>query len=290
MLNTLAASQSEMVLHAAEIRRNLVKMIIDKGKGHAGGALSMVDILTSLYFGVMIVDPDSPVHHQRDRFLLSKGHACTALYATLAQRGFFPVATLDSYYELNSYLGGHPIKGLPGVEMATGSLGHGPPIGLGMAVSAKMDEESHRVFVLVGDGEIQEGVVWEAVMFAAHHRLDNFIMIIDRNRIQSDEFTEDLLIMDPIEKKFEAFGWACKSIDGHDVSALTNTLNSVPFETGKPSLVIANTVKGKGVDFMENQVAFHNKGPAPGTDEADRAMEQLDAMCSRLEKEQKNAD
>ncbi len=271
-----------MELHAAEIRLNVMRMIIGKGKGHSGGALSMVEILTALFFGVMRLDPADPHHPERDRFLLSKGHACTALYATLAQRGYFPVSTLDTYYDLGSHLGGHPVQGLPGVELATGSLGHGPPVGLGMAVAAKMDGKRHRVFVLVGDGEIQEGVVWESALFAAHHRLDNFVMIIDRNGLQSDADTEELLSIEPIQDKFESFGWACRSVDGHDLDALTDLLDSVPFEKGKPSLLIANTVKGKGVDFIENVVTYHNTGPAPGTDEARRAFEQLERRRAHL--------
>jgi transketolase len=285
VLSALLTEPKRMEYHAAEIRLNLIKMIIDKGKGHSGGALSMVDILTALYFGILRVDPEDPTHPDRDRFLLSKGHACTALYATLAQRGYFPVSTLDTYYELDSYLGGHPVKGLPGIEVATGSLGHGPPIGLGMAVAARMGDRNHRIFVLVGDGEIQEGVVWESALFAAHNRLDNYTLVVDRNRIQSDEFTENLLSIEPIDEKFKAFGWACRSVDGHDLTALTEALNGVPFEHGKPSVLIANTVKGKGVDFAENDVLFHNKGPAPGTDEATRALEQLEAVRQRLEKE-----
>jgi transketolase len=271
-----------MELHAAEIRLNVMRMIIGKGKGHSGGALSMVEILTALFFAVMRLDPDDPHHPERDRFLLSKGHACTALYATLAQRGYFPVSTLDTYYDLNSYLGGHPVQGLPGVELATGSLGHGPPVGLGMAVAAKTDGKRHRVFVLVGDGEIQEGVVWESALFAAHHRLDNFVMIIDRNGLQSDADTEELLSIEPIADKFKAFGWACRSVDGHDLGALSEVLGSVPFEAGKPSLLIANTVKGRGVDFMENVVNYHNTGPAPGTEEARRALEQLERRREQL--------
>jgi transketolase len=285
MLEPLKTETALMELHAAEIRLNLMRMIIGKGKGHSGGALSMVDILTALYFGVMRLDPNDPRHPERDRFLLSKGHACTALYATLAQRGYFPVSTLDTYYDLNSYLGGHPVQGLPGVELATGSLGHGPPVGLGMAVAAKMDGKKHRVFVLVGDGEIQEGVVWESALFAAHHRLDNFVMIIDRNGLQSDAWTEELLSIEPIEGKFRSFGWACKTVDGHDLGALTELLSSVPFEAGKPSLLIAKTVKGRGVDFIENVVAYHNTGPAPGTDEARRALEQLEGRRAELAQE-----
>lgn len=242
----------------------------------------MVEILTALFFAVMRLDPDDPHHPERDRFLLSKGHACTALYATLAQRGYFPVSTLDTYYDLNSYLGGHPVQGLPGVELATGSLGHGPPVGLGMAVAAKTDGKRHRVFVLVGDGEIQEGVVWESALFAAHHRLENFVMIIDRNGLQSDADTEELLSIEPIADKFKAFGWACRSVDGHDLGALSEVLGSVPFEAGKPSLLIANTVKGRGVDFMENVVNYHNTGPAPGTEEARRALEQLERRREQL--------
>ena len=271
-----------MELYAAEIRLNVMRMIIGRGKGHSGGALSMVEILTALFFAVMRLDPDDPHDPERDRFLLSKGHACTALYATLAQRGYFPVSTLDTYYDLNSYLGGHPVQGLPGVELATGSLGHGPPVGLGMAVAAKTDGKRHRVFVLVGDGEIQEGVVWESVLFAAHHRLDNFVMIIDRNGLQSDADTEELLSIEPIADKFKAFGWASRSVDGHDLEALTEVLSSVPFEAGKPSLLIANTVKGRGVDFMENVVTYHNTGPAPGTEEARRALEQLERRREQL--------
>jgi transketolase len=274
-----------MERRAAEIRLNVMRMIIGRGKGHSGGALSMVEVLTALYFAVMRLDPENPGHPERDRFLLSKGHACTALYATLAERGYFPAATLDTYYDLNSHLGGHPVQGLPGVELATGSLGHGPPVGLGMAVAAKMDGRKHRVFVLVGDGEIQEGVVWESALFAAHHRLDNFVMIVDRNGLQSDARTEELLSVDPIEEKFSAFGWAVETVDGHDLDALVEALRAVPFEEGRPSVLIANTVKGKGVDFMENVVAYHNTGPLPGTEEARRAFEQLQRKREELARE-----
>ena len=282
MLESSRPETRRMELHGAEIRLNLMRMIVGKGKGHLGGALSMVEILTALYFAVMRLDPQDPHHPERDRFLLSKGHACTALYATLAQRGYFPVSTLDTYYDLDSYLGGHPVQGLPGVELATGSLGHGPPVGMGMAVAAKMDGKKHRVFVLVGDGEIQEGVIWESALFAAHHRLDNFVMIIDRNGLQSDAHTEELLSIEPIQKKFGSFGWACKTVDGHDLDALIEALGSVPFEAGRPSLLIANTVKGKGVDFIENAVPYHNTGPLPGTDEARRAFEQLEGRRTEL--------
>jgi len=285
MLEPLRPETRHLELHAAEIRLNLMRMIVGKAKGHSGGALSMVEILTALYFAVMRLDPDHPRHPDRDRFLLSKGHACTALYATLAQRGYFPESTLDTYYDLNSYLGGHPVQGLPGVELATGSLGHGPPVGLGIAVAAKVDGKKHRVFVLVGDGEIQEGVVWESALFAAHHRLDNFVMIIDRNGLQSDAHTEELLAIEPIQEKFRSFGWACKTVDGHDLDALTELLGSVPFEAGKPSLLIANTVKGKGVDFIENVVPYHNIGPRPGTEEAARALEQLERRRKELAEE-----
>ena len=284
-LEPLKPSTRRMELHAAEIRLNVMGMIIGKAKGHSGGALSMVEILTALYFAVMRLDPKNPRHPERDRFLLSKGHACTALYATLAQRGYFPVSTLDTYYDLNSTLGGHPVQGLPGVELATGSLGHGPPVGLGIAVAAKMDGRKHRVFVLVGDGEIQEGVVWESALFAAHHRLDNFVMIIDRNGLQSDARTEELLAIEPIEGKFSSFGWACRSVDGHDLEGLSAALGSVPFQAGKPSLLIANTVKGKGVDFIENAIPYHNIGPLPGTEDARRAFAQLERRRDELIRE-----
>ena len=282
MLDGLTTTKKEMELLAAEIRQDVMRMIIGKGKGHPGGALSMVDILTALYFSVMNVNPQNPNDPDRDRFLLSKGHACTGLYATLAKRGYFPHSTLETYYSLNSFLGGHPVKGLPGIEVATGSLGHGPSIGIGMALSAKMNKKTHRVFVLVGDGEIQEGVIWEAALFSAHHQLDNFILIIDRNRLQSDDATEELLAVEPIIKKFDAFGWECKEVDGHDVEALSKALQIVPFKAGKPSLLIADTIKGRGVDFMENVAYYHNKGPLPGTEDAEKALSQLEERRNEL--------
>lgn len=279
-----------MELDAAEIRLEVMKMIVGKGKGHSGGALSIVDILTSLYFGAMNVDPHQPLDPHRDRFLLSKGHAATALYATLARRGYFPLSTLATYCELGSHLGGHPTHGLPGVEVATGALGHGPALGLGMALAAKVDNKEYRVFVLVGDGEIQEGAIWEAAFFAAHHALDNFVMIVDRNRIQSDGFTEDLLAVEPLRAKFLDFGWSSREVDGHSVRDLTEALGGIPFEAGKPSLLVANTVKGKGVDFIENEVTYHNRGPVAGSDEARSAFDQLERCRDRLAVEVDRAD
>jgi len=283
MLSCLDFPSLELKRKAITIRGHVIRMISTRGKGHTGPALSMVEIATALYFGVLRIDPQNPKHPDRDRFLLSKGHACTTLYAALAERGFFPVSRLDEYYQLDSLLGGHPVNGLPGIEASTGSLGHGLPMAAGMALAAKMDNRSHRVFTVLGDGETQEGSVWEAAMAASHYRLDKLIAIIDRNGLEIDGPTETVMALEPLHLKWESFGWSVRTVDGHDPAALVQVLRSAPFCPAKPSVVIAKTVKGKGIDFIENRKEWHHRAPDPK--QAEEAFHQLRAQMAVLEKE-----
>jgi len=285
MLERLDVSPIDLKRKALNIRSNVLKMISNKGKGHTGAALSIVEIMTALYFGALNVDPDDPKHPKRDRFLLSKGHACTALYATLAERGFFPVARLEEYYTLDSFFGGHPVKGLPGVEAATGSLGHGLPIAAGMAIAAKRDQKKHRVFTLIGDGEAQEGSIWEAAMSAAHYRLDNLVALVDRNMMSLDGPTEKLMALEPLEQKWQSFGWATQAVNGHDIPALIQAMRTAPWQPEKPSVVLARTVKGKGIDFIENRREWHHRGPTQ--QEAEEIFRQLETQRKALEMEAK---
>jgi transketolase len=243
----------------------------------------MVEIAAALYFGALRLDPQNPRHPDRDRFLLSKGHACTTLYAALAERGFFPVSRLDEYYRLDSLLGGHPVNGLPGIEASTGSLGHGLPMAAGMALAGKMDNRGHLVFTVLGDGETQEGSVWEAAMAAAHYRLDNLVAVIDRNGLEIDGPTETVMALEPLAAKWESFGWDVRTVDGHDPAALVRVLRPAPFSPGKPSVIIAKTVKGKGVDFIENRKEWHHRAPDPG--QAQEALRQLEGQIADLDKE-----
>lgn len=231
--------------------------------GHTGGDLSSADILAVLYFGgVLRVDSAHPRWPQRDRFILSKGHCSGAFYSALAARGFFPVEQLRTFMDPLSMLNGHPDRNkLPGVEANTGPLGHGLPIAVGAALGARMRRESWRAFVLTGDGELQEGSNWEAAMTAQHYALDNLTVIVDRNRIQQGDFTEDTLRMEPLADRWKSFGFAVDEIDGHDPAALRARLTSVPFQAGQPSCLIAHTIKGKGISFAENQPAWHHGVP-----------------------------
>lgn len=220
--------------------------------------MSVIEILTVLFFdGVLNVDPSQPKKDGRDYLLFSKGHASSALYSALAERGFFPVEELKTYKQMGSRLAGHSLKSIPGVELATGSLGHGLPVGNGIALAAKHDGQPFRTFVVMGDGECQEGSVWEAAMAAAHYKLDNLVAIVDRNGVQEDGPTEQIMALEPFADKWRAFGWAVREVNGHDVEDLSQALHAVPFVPGKPSLVIAKTVKGKGVSFAENTNAWH---------------------------------
>ena len=245
---------------AKEIRKKIVNMVYESQATHLGSALSCVDILTVLYFGIAHLDPKNPADEARDRCILSKGHAASALYATLAARGFFPEKVLEDYCKDGSALVGHVTrKSVPGVEVSTGSLGHGLAMGAGMALAAKRDNACHRVFVLLSDGECDEGSVWETALFAGHHQLDNLVGIVDYNKIQSFGSTKEVLDLEPFCAKWQAFKWSVKEIDGHNYSEIEEALSRVPFKEGKPSVIIAHTVKGKGLPFLENTLLSHYK-------------------------------
>jgi transketolase len=228
---------------------------------HIGSSLSMADLLAVLYGGALHVDPAQPDWPERDRFILSKGHGAAAGYAALAEAGFFPTEWLETYCEDGSLLAGHLTRGAPGVEFSTGSLGHGLPVGAGVALAARADSSPARVYVLLSDGELDEGSNWEAILFAAHHKLDNLVAIVDYNKIQSFGSVAEVLRLDPLAEKWRSFGWACREIDGHDHAAIASALDAIPFEPGKPSAIVAHTIKGKGVSFMEGQLAWHYKSP-----------------------------
>jgi len=257
------------------IRRMIVEMLAEAGGGHYGGSLSCVEILTALYFHTLKIDPKNPTWVDRDRFVLSKGHACACLVCVLADRGYFPSSLLKTFNKLDSPFGQHPdMHKIEGCDMSTGSLGHGPPIGIGMALAANLDKRDYRVFVLVGDGECQEGSVWEAAMAAAHYKLEHLTMIVDRNQLSMDGFTEEIMALGDLRKKFEAFGWAVREVDGHNIKALIEALDSVPFEGKRPSVIIANTAKAKGVSCMENRWEWHyNIASEEMTKEALRELE-----------------
>lgn len=244
------------------IRRHIIQMIGEAGEGHPGGSLSAVEILTSLYFKVMRIDPQNPTWPERDRFIMSKGHASALLYATLAERGYFPVADLATFRRSWSKLSGHPdMNKVVGVDMTTGSLGQGLSVANGMAIAAKYDGKDYRVYVVMGDGEIQEGQVWEAAMAAAHYKLDNITAFIDRNGLQIDGSTEDVMQIEPIKDKWQSFGWHVIEIDGHNITQILNAVAEAKQTQGKPTLIIAKTIKGKGVSFMEGKVEWHGKAP-----------------------------
>lgn len=249
-------------LLARRIRTLALEMVHRARASHIGSALSIADIVAVLYGRVMQVDPAQPQWPQRDRFLLSKGHACVAVYAALAERGFLPVASLAQYGQDHSMLMNHISHKVPGVEFSTGSLGHGLPFGVGKALAARRQGAPWRVFVLLSDGEWGEGSNWEACMFAAHHRLDNLVAIIDYNKLQSLTTVAQTLGLEPLADKLRAFGCSPREVDGHDHDALADALASAPWEPGKPSVLIAHTTKGKGVSFMENQVPWHYRSPS----------------------------
>lgn len=243
---------------ARRVRMHALRMTSSGGGSHIGSAFSCADILSVLYNGVLRIDPSNPRWPDRDRFILSKGHAGSALYAALAECGFFPISRLQDHYRDGSDFCGHVShKGIPGVEVSTGSLGHGLPLAAGMATAARLGGRSHRVFTLLSDGECDEGSTWEAILFAAHHRLDNLVTIVDYNKLQSLASTGETLSLEPFADKWVSFGWSVRETDGHDIEALGKALGRLPVEPGKPSCVIAHTIKGKGVSFMENSVLWH---------------------------------
>lgn len=259
---------------ACEIRKDIIRMLEQAGSGHPGGSLSAADIVAALYFKVLRIDPQDPRKPDRDRFILSKGHAAPVLYAALAQRGFFPREELPTLRKLGSRLQGHPdMKKLPGVEMSTGSLGQGLSAANGMALAGRLDKLDYRVYVLLGDGEIQEGQVWEAAMAAAHYKLDNLTAFLDHNRMQIDGPIEEVMSPEPVADKWRAFGWDVQVIDGHDTGQILKAVEKALAVKGRPSMIIAETVKGKGVSFMENQAGWH--GVAPKPEESERALAEL---------------
>lgn len=258
---------------ATEIRIKLLQNIVKAGGGHTGGSLSSVDILVALYFEVMNIDPHNPDMKGRDRFIMSKGHSVESYHAVLSKRGFFSEEVLDSYGDFNSILAGHPTRKVPGIEVNSGALGHGLSVSVGMALAAKRSGTGCRAFVLMGDGEHGEGSIMEAAAAAGHYHLDNLIAIIDRNGLQISGKTEDVLSIENLEAKYQACGWSIYSCNGHDIDELTSTLRAAPFEKGKPSILIAHTVKGKGVSFIENKATWHHK--VPSADELQQAMEEL---------------
>ncbi len=257
-----ASTSAELKSKANKIRKDIVRMITEAKSGHPGGSLSAVDVVTVLYFKVMRHNPKNPKWENRDRFILSKGHAAPLLYSVLAESGYFEVKELLTLRKLGSRLQGHPdMKRLAGVEISTGSLGHGLSVGNGMAIAGKLNKKGYRVYILLGDGECQEGQVWEAAMTASHYKLDNVTAILDYNGLQIDGPVKDVMHINPISNKWRAFGWYVIEINGHDFKEILDSFERVKKLKGKPSIIIAHTTKGKGVSFMENVVDFHGKAP-----------------------------
>jgi transketolase len=264
MANKLTSEQVvQLEKHAKAIRRSIVAMITEAKSGHPGGSLSAVDILTTLYFAEMKVDPHKPDDVDRDRFVLSKGHAAPVLYATMAEKGYFPHEELLTLRKIDSRIQGHPsMKDLPGIDMSTGSLGQGLSAANGMALAARLNGQSHRVYVMLGDGELEEGMVWEAAMFAAHYKLDNLTAFVDFNGLQIDGPVAEVMSPLPIPEKWRAFNWNVIEIDGHDVSAIYDAIQLAKTVKGRPTMIVATTVKGKGVCQMENVADWHGKAPS----------------------------
>lgn len=265
--------ETEVLELAKRIRLDSLRMTSVANASHIGSCLSIADILAVLYSGVLRIDPINPEWPERDRFIMSKGHAAAACFAVLAEKGFFDKKLLDTYCHDGSILGGHVTRGVPGVEISTGSLGHGLSIGGGMALWAKRLEKSYRTFVVLSDGECDEGSTWEAALFASHHKLDNLTVIIDYNKIQSFGFVKEVLDLEPLVAKWESFGWKVTEIDGHNIREIRGALSQVPFERTIPSCLVAHTVKGKGVSFMENNLAWHYK--SANREQLDQAVDEI---------------
>jgi transketolase len=268
-----------VAVRARRIRRASLRMVHAARMGHPGGDLSAADVLATLYFRILSVDPANPADPERDRFVLSKGHASAALYATLAEAGFFPSERLAAFMQPLSALNGHPNRNqVPGVEANTGPLGHGLPIAVGMALGARLAGASWRTFALVGDGELQEGSNWEAAMAAAHFGLDRLTVIVDRNGLQQGDFTERTMALEPLAERWRAFGWSVTAVDGHDIPALIDALERVPLTTGRPTCVIARTKKGRGVSFIEDRAEWHHRVPTDA--EIELALAELEDAAS----------
>ncbi len=262
---------------AKEVRKKVIKMHAASLTSHVASSLSVTDILVALYFNILKINPRKPKDINRDRLILSKGHAASALFACLAIRGFFPEKVLDGYCADGGKLPGHAsINCVPAVEASSGSLGHGLSIGVGMALAARHDRKKYRVFVVLSDGECQEGSIWEAAMFASHHRLDNIIVIVDYNKLQALGRSKEIVNLEPFVKKWQSFGWAVKEIGGHDIKGIIKMLKKIPFTKNKPSVVIAHTIKGKGVSFMEDKLSWHYK--SPDQHEMSLALKEIDCL------------
>ncbi|MBQ6531220.1 MAG: transketolase [Clostridia bacterium] len=273
---------TELSIIANNVRKNALTAVYNAASGHPGGSLSIADLLTLLYFEVMNVDPKNPNMENRDRLVLSKGHTAPALYGVLAERGYFPKEDMKTFRHIGSYLQGHPdMNKVPGVDMSTGSLGQGVSVAGGMALAAKLDNKDYRVYSILGDGELEEGQVWEQAMFAPHYKLDNFTIFIDNNGLQIDGDITKVMNPTPIDKKFEAFGWHVIVTDAHDFVKLLDAVNEAKATKGKPTAIIMKSVKGKNVSFMENNPAWH--GAAPKEDDYNKAIAELDEIIKGLE-------
>lgn len=268
----------ELKQKSINYRKKILKYIVGANAGHTGGSLSSTDILNVLYNEVINVSPQNFESPDRDRYVQSKGHCVEALYVVLSDKGFFPEEELNTLCKYQSKYIGHPTRKVNGIEQNTGALGHGLPICVGTALAAKLDQKDYRVFTLMGDGELPEGSNWEAALSAAHYKLDNLCAIVDKNTLQITGPTADVCNTDPLDEKWKAFGWAVREVDGNDVEALTATFAALPFEKGKPSLVIAHTTKGKGVSFMENQIKWHHG--VPNKEQYEQAIKELDELLT----------
>jgi transketolase len=277
----MGMTTAALTIKSIEYRKKILKYILGAKAGHTGGSLSATDILNVLYNEVLNVSPDTFTSPDRDRYVQSKGHCVEALYVVLADKGFFPEADLETLCKYKSHYIGHPTRKIKGVEQNTGALGHGLPICVGMAIAGKKDQKNYRVFTLMGDGELPEGSNWEAALSAAHYKLDNLCAIVDKNGLQITAGTADVMNTDPLDEKWKAFGWAVREVDGNDVAALKEAFAALPFEKGKPSVIIAKTVKGKGVSFMENQLKWHHG--VPTAEQYDQAQEELDEALRGVE-------
>lgn len=279
-----AQKLKELNRYSTLIRKDIIEEVYSAASGHPGGSLSSADIFAVLYFHEMRIDPQNPQWEDRDRFVLSKGHCSPALYGALAERGFFPKEDLTTFRKTDSYLQGHPnMTQVPGVDMSTGSLGQGISTAVGMALAGKLDKKDYRVYALLGDGEIQEGQVWEALMSAAHYKLDNLTAFLDHNGLQIDGKITEVMSPEPVEEKFKAFGWKVINVNGHDHQQIIEAIEEAKKTKDKPTMIVADTIKGKGVSFMENVAGWH--GTPPNKEQRDKAIEELDALLSKLEVE-----
>lgn len=270
----------ELKIKSIQYRKKLLTCVKRAGAGHTGGDLSCMDILNVLYNRILNVSPETFDDPGRDRYIQSKGHSVEALYVVLADKGFFPESDLETLCRYGSPYVGHPTRKVRGIEQNTGALGHGLAFGVGVALAGKMDDAAYRVYALLGDGELAEGSNWESMMAAAHHRLDNLVAIIDRNTLQITGPTEDVCRLEPLGEKLEAFGWSVVTVDGHDIAALGRVLGEAPLEVGKPNAVIARTIKGKGISFMENDPKWHHH--VPDDEQYERAQQELDALLAEI--------